>query len=112
MSRSEDQICLAAVSEALQVIGSKWAFCVISQLYYGPQRFNQLRRNLSGISIKSLTDVLRHLEHYNIVDRQVFPTTPINVEYSLTEKGREYRSVLLQMREWGEKWTEAADDQS
>ncbi|UVI31559.1 winged helix-turn-helix transcriptional regulator [Paenibacillus spongiae] len=106
MNRNDEQICLAAVNEALQVIGSKWAFLVISQLYYGPQRFNQLRRSLSksNISIKSLTDILRHLEHYKIVNRQVFPTIPISVEYSLTEKGKEYRTILLQMREWGEKW--------
>jgi DNA-binding HxlR family transcriptional regulator len=105
MNPNDEQKCLDAVNEALQVIGSKWAFLVISQLYYGSQRFNQLRRNLSTISIKSLTDILRHLEHYKIVNRQVFPTNPISVEYSLTEKGREYRAILLQMREWGEKWS-------
>ncbi|WP_218091491.1 winged helix-turn-helix transcriptional regulator [Paenibacillus solanacearum] len=110
MNRNDEQICLAAVNEALQVIGSKWAFFVISQLYYGPQRFNQLRRNLSNISIKSLTDILRHLELYKIVNRQVFPTIPISVEYSLTEKGKEYRTILLQMREWGEKWIATPDE--
>ncbi|MEW9700580.1 winged helix-turn-helix transcriptional regulator [Paenibacillus sp. SI8] len=88
----------------MQVIGSKWAYFVISQLYYGPQRFNQLRRNADNISIKSLTDILRHLEHYQVVNRQVFPTIPVRVEYSLTEKGKEYRAILFQMRQWGEKW--------
>ena len=104
MNRNDEQVCLVAVNEALQVIGSKWSFFVISQLYYGSQRFNQLRRNLGDISIKSLTDILRHLVHHKIVNRQVFPTIPISVEYSLTEKGKEYRTILLQMREWGEKW--------
>ncbi|UUZ97118.1 helix-turn-helix transcriptional regulator [Paenibacillus sp. P25] len=68
------------------MIGSKWAFLVISQLYYGPQRFNQSRRNLSNISIKSLTDILRHLEHYKIVNRQVFPTIPIRGTANKTRK--------------------------
>lgn len=104
MDQSDDQLCLRAVNEALQVIGSKWAFSVISQLYYGSQRFNQLRRSLGNISMKSLTDILRHLEQHEVVHRQVFPTIPVSVEYSLTEKGREYRTVLLHMREWGEKW--------
>ncbi|WP_246079642.1 winged helix-turn-helix transcriptional regulator [Paenibacillus piri] len=104
MNGNEEQRCLAAVNEALQVIGSKWAFHVIAQLYYRSQRFNQLRRSLGNISIKSLTDILRQLEQHQIVHRQVFPTIPVSVEYSLTEKGKEYRSVLLQMREWGEKW--------
>ena len=104
MNRNDEQLCLAAVNEALQVIAGKWAFPVIAQLYYGPQRFNQLRRNLNNISIQSLTDTLRQLERYQIVTRQVIPTIPVSVEYSLTKKGREYRSILLQMREWGEKW--------
>ncbi|MBO9596921.1 MAG: helix-turn-helix transcriptional regulator [Cohnella sp.] len=104
MDRIEEQKCFTAVNEALQVIGSKWAFSVISQLYYGPQRFNQLRRSLGSISIKSLTDILRHLEHHEIVHREVFPTNPISVAYSLTDKGKDYRNVLLRMREWGEKW--------
>ena len=109
MNRNDEQKCLLAVNEALSVIGSKWAFGVISHLYYGSQRFNQLRRNLGNISIKSLTDILRHLEHHKIVNRQVIPTIPISVEYSLTEKGKEYRSILLQMREWGEKWMDASN---
>jgi DNA-binding HxlR family transcriptional regulator len=106
LNEHENQVCLAAVNEALQVIAGKWAFPVISQLYYGPQRFNQLRRNLRGISIKSLTDTLRHLEQHQIVSRQVFPTIPVSVEYALTEKGKEYRAILMQMRKWGEKWIE------
>ena len=107
MNRTDEQSCLDAVHEALQVIGGKWSFSVISQLYYGPRRFNQLRRNLHGISIKSLTETLRHLEQHDIVHRRVIPTVPVSVEYSLTEKGKDYRTVLLQMRQWGERWTPA-----
>ncbi|RAR40674.1 helix-turn-helix domain-containing protein [Paenibacillus sp. MDMC362] len=81
-------------------------FQVITQLYYSRQRFNQLRRNVGDISVKSLIDILKHLEQLQIVNREVYPTPtiPESVEYSLTEKGKEYRKVLLQMREWGEKW--------
>ena len=110
MSGNHEQRCLTAVNEALRVIDSKWAFQIITQLYYSRQRFNQLRRNVGNISVKSLTDVLRHLEQLQIVHRQVYPTIPVSVEYSLTEKGREYRNVLLQMREWGEKWMENKED--
>jgi len=105
LNEDRESQCSAAVAEALQVIESKWAFQVISQLYYGSQRFNQLRRSVGEISVKSLTDVLRHLERMQVVHRHVFPTIPVSVEYSLTDKGKEYRKVLLQMREWGEKWT-------
>ncbi|WP_248929163.1 winged helix-turn-helix transcriptional regulator [Paenibacillus hamazuiensis] len=105
--------CQLAVSEALQVISGKWAYFVISQLCLGPQRFNQLQRNVGGISIKSLTDTLRQLEQQQIVHRRVYPTVPVSVEYSLTEKGKEYGAILSEMRKWGEKWGNgSADKQS
>lgn len=104
--KEQEERCSAAVAEALRVIDGKWAFSVISQLYYGNQRFNQLRKNIGRVSVKALTDCLRQLERLRVVQRRVYPTVPVSVEYSLTEKGKEYRSVLMQMREWGEKWTE------
>ncbi|MEK3725196.1 winged helix-turn-helix transcriptional regulator [Paenibacillus sp. FSL H8-0034] len=100
----EDELCFISIREALQVVSGKWSFLVLSILTQGPQRFNQLRRNVERISIKSLTDVLRHLEQHNVIQRQVFPTVPVTVEYSLTDKGRAYKPVLLQMRIWGETW--------
>lgn len=104
MIRHSESPCYAPISAALQVIGGKWSYFVIAQLCFGSQRFNQLRRNLEGVSIKSLTDTLRHLEQCGIVNRQVFPTVPVSVEYSLTESGKEYGLILRQMRSWGEKW--------
>ncbi|MBB6729968.1 winged helix-turn-helix transcriptional regulator [Cohnella zeiphila] len=111
MSSSEDSMCRAAVDEALQTVGGKWSYDVISRLYYGPQRFNQLRRALGGITVKSLTDALRQLERQGVVHREVIPTYPVNVEYSLTEKGRDFRAVLFQMRAWGEKWLPGEKDE-
>ena len=96
--------CATAVAEALQAIGGKWAFPVIAELYYGPRRFNELRRRLAGISIKSLTDMLRQLERLEMLDRTVLPTNPVSVEYALTAKGRAFRAVLESMRVWGETW--------
>ncbi|WP_420540272.1 winged helix-turn-helix transcriptional regulator [Paenibacillus polymyxa] len=100
----EDQQCLISIREALEVIRGKWSILVLTLLSLGPQRFNQMRRNLNNVSIKSLTDVLRHLEHHEVIHRQVFPTSPVTVEYSLTDKGRSYIPVLREMRIWGENW--------
>jgi DNA-binding HxlR family transcriptional regulator len=88
------------------VLGGKWSFLVLAQLYIRPQRFNQLRRGLGDINTKSLTDTLRHLEQNEIIQRKVFPTVPVTVEYSLTEKGRDFQAVLLEMYNWGHKWGE------
>ena len=105
--RKEDQEeCLSTIDRALQVLGGKWSFLVLTQLYLGPQRFNQLRRRLGDINTKSLTDTLRHLEQNKIIQREVYPTVPVTVEYSLTEKGRDFQSVLIEMYNWGSKWKE------
>jgi len=98
--------CLSSVNQALQVLSNKWAFLVLAQLYIRPLRFNQMRRQLGNISTKSLTDTLRHLEHNGIIKRAVFPTVPVTVEYSLTEKGEEFQAVIYGMYVWGHKWGE------
>jgi DNA-binding HxlR family transcriptional regulator len=98
------QVCSVPINTALDVISGKWSYYVIAQLCIESQRFNQLRRNLGNISIKSLTDTLRQLEKLEVVHRQVYPTVPVSVEYSLTQKGKEFGAILIQMRIWGEKW--------
>ncbi|MFD0589376.1 winged helix-turn-helix transcriptional regulator [Paenibacillus sp. GCM10027627] len=85
-------------------MGSKWTFWVIGELVTSPRRFNELKRSLGRISTKSLTDVLRSLEKMHIIHRQVFATVPVTVEYSMTDKGREFLQVYYAMQGWGEKW--------
>ncbi len=92
------------ICEVLQILGAKWAFMVIAELCKGPQRFNQLQRNVAIIKTQSLTDTLRHLEKTGIVRREVFPTVPVTVEYSLTEKGMDFQAALKEMDKWAMKW--------
>ncbi|CAH1191961.1 MULTISPECIES: winged helix-turn-helix transcriptional regulator [Paenibacillus] len=100
----ENELCLISICEALEVVRGKWSILVLTLLSLGPQRFNQMRRNLDNVSIKSLTDALRHLEQHEVINRQVLPTSPVTVEYSLTDKGRAYTPVLRELRIWGETW--------
>ncbi|MEK8127094.1 helix-turn-helix domain-containing protein [Paenibacillus filicis] len=74
-----DEFCLISIGDALEVVRGKWSFLVLSLLSLGPQRFNEIRRVIDNISIKSLMDVLRHLEQYKVINRQVFPTVPVTV---------------------------------
>ncbi|MFX3634218.1 MAG: winged helix-turn-helix transcriptional regulator [Candidatus Pristimantibacillus sp.] len=94
----------SSICEVLQILGAKWAFLVLHELLRGPQRFNQLQRNVAVIKTQSLTDTLRHLEHNGLVLREVFPTVPVTVEYSLTEKGYDFQTALNEMNRWVEKW--------
>ena len=98
-----DAVCIASVRRVMDVFGGKWAFLVLEQLHVGTMRFGDLRRTL-GVSTKSLTDTLRRLEEHGIVERRAYPTVPVTVEYSLTEKGRSFDSVLLAMKDWGRTW--------
>ncbi|SHF14734.1 transcriptional regulator, HxlR family [Seinonella peptonophila] len=101
----EQEQCFLSIQQALRLLGGKWSFLVLGQLFcHQPQRFNQLRRSLDNISTKSLTDTLRHLEKSGVIHRNVIPTVPVTVEYSLTDKGRAFRDVIVEMRKWGEAW--------
>ncbi len=93
-----------SIEKALAIIGGKWSFLILRELYHGPQRFNELRRQLGAVSPKSLTDALRHLEEHGVVSRRAFATVPVTVEYSVTEKGAAFHGVLKEMKKWGALW--------
>lgn len=73
----------------MAVIGGAWTPNVIWSLRAGPRRFNELRSDIPPISAKVLTTRLRELEARGVVLRQVMPTSPPSVEYSLSELGAE-----------------------
>jgi len=100
---SYDAVCLKSIRGVMDVFGGKWSFLVIEQLHIGTMRFSDLHKAL-GISTKSLTDTLRHLEECGIIKREIIPTVPVTVNYSLTEKGIAFDSVLLAMKDWGNEW--------
>lgn len=93
-----------SVEKALNVIGGKWSFLIIKNLFTGTKRFGELRKLLHDISPKTLTSCLRALESNGIVTRTVYPTVPATVEYSLTEKGQSMDKIINEMFFWGEKW--------
>ena len=83
------------VSQILARIGEKWSMLVVMLLRDGPRRFNDIKRNTGGISQQMLTRTLRGLERDGIVTRTIFPTSPPQVEYSLTELGRSMSEPVL-----------------
>ncbi|MEC0368422.1 winged helix-turn-helix transcriptional regulator [Paenibacillus chibensis] len=103
-SQPGDKEDLSNICSVLQILGAKWAFLVIAELSKGPRRFNQLSRDLAVVKTQSLSNALRHLEHSGIVSRRVFPTVPVTVEYSLTEKGMDFKTALLEMERWAARW--------
>jgi DNA-binding HxlR family transcriptional regulator len=94
-----------SVEKTLAVIGGKWAFLVLRELFCGTKRFGELQRRVTGISPKALTDTLRHLEDQGVLERHAFATVPVTVEYSLTPKGEDLHQILKEMKLWAAKWT-------
>lgn len=104
LTKEELPVCPVATTVAL--IGSKWKLLIIRNLRMRPWRFNELKRNLEGISQKSLTDSLRSLEEDGVVVRTVYPEVPPRVEYSLSELGESMRPILDAMEAFGANYQE------
>ena len=92
------------VATTVQLIGNKWKLLIMRNLLARPWRFNELQRNLEGISQKVLTDSLRSMEADGIITRTVYPEVPPRVEYALSELGESMRPILQAMQEWGENY--------
>lgn len=81
-------------------ISDKWTMLVVHVLGSGPYRFNALRREVGQISQKVLASTLRDLEENGFVSRTVTPVTPPQVEYALTDLGRELLVPVRGLAEW------------
>lgn len=94
-----------SIEKALNIIGNKWSFLILRELFEGTKRFGRIQKAIKGISPKALTDALRHLESNEIITRKVYPTVPAKVEYTLTEKGQDFHKILKEMKLWGARWS-------
>ncbi|MBX3704084.1 MAG: helix-turn-helix transcriptional regulator [Steroidobacteraceae bacterium] len=82
------------MAACMAVLGGAWTPSVIWKLSGEPRRFGELMRDIPGVSPKMLTARLRQLEQKGVVRREVAPTSPPSVEYSLSELGRELVPVI------------------
>lgn len=99
--KTKDELPACPVATTVQLIGSKWKLLIMRNLLARPWRFNELQRNLEGISQKVLTDSLRSMESDGIITRTVYPEVPPKVEYSLSELGESMRPIIAAMEQWG-----------
>jgi DNA-binding HxlR family transcriptional regulator len=98
------------VATTVSLIGNKWKLLIIRNLLVRPWRFNELQKNLEGISQKVLTDSLRSMEKDGLIIRTVYDETPPRVEYSLSELGESMRPILTSMQEWGNNYKKMMDN--
>ena len=102
LTKEELPECPVATTVAL--IGSKWKLLIIRNLLQRPWRFNELRKDLDGISQKVLTDSLRSREEDGLITRTVYPEVPPRVEYALSDLGKSLKPILDSMVAWGNSY--------
>ena len=102
LTKEEMPACPVATTVAL--IGSKWKLLIMRNLLTRPWRFNELKKNLEGISQKVLTDSLRSMEADGLITRTVYPEVPPRVEYALSELGESMRPIMTAMESWGRSY--------
>lgn len=92
--------------KAMSIMSQRWTGLVIYQLLTGPKRFCTLESSM-GISGRVLSERLKDLEQQGIVKREVYPETPVRIEYSLTDQGMALEPVLREIEKWSQEWLPA-----
>ena len=86
--------------QLLEKIANKWMILIVYALTQGKKRYSDLKRQIAGISAKMLIQNLRNLERSGLIEREVFPTVPPRVDYSLTPLGESLAEPLAILGEW------------
>ena len=100
-----DAIC-EHFQRAAELLGKRWSTLIVGAMLSGATRFSDLRDAVAPISDTLLSERLKQLEADGIVRRDVTPSTPVLIEYRLTDEGRDLEPVIEELRRWAERWAE------
>ena len=95
---------------AVELIGRRWTGVVVRAMFGGATRYSDIRAAVPDLSDKMLAERLKELEAEGVVTRTVVPSTPVRVEYRLTEKGRALYAALGGLAAWAAEWVEGPPD--
>jgi DNA-binding HxlR family transcriptional regulator len=90
--------------EAFTLLGKRWTGLIIRSLFSGPKRFREMAEMIPNMSDRMLAERCRELEQEEILIRQVYPETPVRIEYQLTEKGKGLKKGMDAIQEWADLW--------
>lgn len=99
--KTKDELPACPVATAVALVGGKWKLLILRNLRSRPWRFNELQRDLEGISQKVLTDSLRQMMDDSLVYRQDYQELPPRVEYGLTDLGKEMLPIIDALANFG-----------
>ena len=89
----------------VELVGRRWSAAILLAAKLEAQRFGDYRSMIPGISDRLLSQRLKELEVEHLIVRDVIPSTPVQVRYRLTDKGRELVEALQPLVAWGTKWS-------
>src|SRR3954453_21526537 len=97
---------------AIELIGRRWTGAILRAMLSGEARFSDIASVVPGLSDRLLSERLKGLEAEAIITRTLVPSTPVRVDYALTEKGQALSEVIAAVSPWAEQWRAAAPDPS
>ncbi|WP_051574133.1 helix-turn-helix domain-containing protein [Mycobacterium sp. URHB0044] len=95
----------------MRLLDQRWTVTVLRTLVAGPMRFSDMSAAIPGITDSTLSKRLKELESGGLVTRIVHPTTPVRVEYRLSDMGTALGEVLLQLNGWALEWIDLPSDE-
>jgi DNA-binding HxlR family transcriptional regulator len=87
---------------AVEILGKRWTPLIVRVLLNHPRRFSEMATVISGLSDRLLSERLKELEAFGILERRVFPETPVRIEYALTTKGHQLQEVVDAIQHWAD----------
>lgn len=91
-------------TRAVELIGRRWSGAIIRAMLAGATRFGEILAEVPHLSDRLLSERLKELEREGIIERAVTPSTPVRVEYRLTDKGKALGSIVRAIADWAESW--------
>lgn len=101
LSSPECKQKMMPVQDALDILHGKWKLLILLSLSDGPMRFKEIQRQVEGITAKMLSKELKDLEINELVQRTVYDTIPVAVEYTRTPYGNSLKKVIDELHAWG-----------
>ncbi|MBA4601707.1 helix-turn-helix transcriptional regulator [Thermoactinomyces sp. AMNI-1] len=106
-----DRCICPRFEEAVKIISKKWIGLIIRVLMEKPCRFRDIREQIPLMSERMLAERLKELEANELVERRVYPETPVRIEYALTKKGKALTPVIDSIQSWADEWIECEEEE-
>jgi DNA-binding HxlR family transcriptional regulator len=96
--------CCPYYHQAVELVGKRWTGAILVVLLDGPLRFSEVAQAIPQLSDRLLSERMKELEGWGLVERTVIDGPPVRVEYSLTEMGHELEPALGELKRWARRW--------